>query len=135
MAFLNWDDSLSVKIDSIDEEHKKLIGLINDFYQDIYTKSPREKIRETVKGLKDYTALHFSTEEKYMQKFDYPEYENHKQEHDHFVQRVLDYEERLNDGKFIVSIEITNFIKDWIQNHIKGTDQKYTEYFIERGIK
>ncbi len=135
MAFINWDDRLSVGVPSIDDEHKKLIGLINDFYQDIYEKSPWEKIVETVRGLKEYTTYHFATEERYMSNLGFPGYVPHKAEHELFVKAVNDYQRKLDDGKFIVSVEITNFIKDWIKNHILGTDKKYSGFFVSHGVK
>ena len=49
--------------------------------------------------------------------------------------KVLDYEERLKDGKFVVSVEITNFIKEWLTKHIMGTDKKYTSFPVEKGVK
>ena len=135
MAFINWSDELSVGVPSIDEEHKKLIGLINDFYRDIYEKSPREKIVETVRGLKDYTAYHFGTEEGHMSRLAYPSYKPHKTEHDLFVKTVNDFQRKLDDGKFVVTVEITNFIKDWIKNHILGTDKKYSGFFQSHGVR
>ena len=135
MAFMNWDDSLSVKVPSIDAEHQKLVALINDFYNDIYHKSPREKIRDTVQGLIDYTESHFLHEEKLMMEVAFEDYDQHKKEHDAFVAKVKEFHQRMEDGGFVVSIEITNFLKDWIKNHILGTDQKYMALFQEKGIQ
>ena len=54
----------------------------------------------------------------------------HKKEHDNFIQKVTDLEEKYTAGKMIISIEITNFLKDWINNHIKSSDQRYSEYIL-----
>jgi hemerythrin len=135
MEYIKWNDELSVKIDSIDAEHKKLIGLINQFYDGISSKSSREKIVEIVKGLKEYTAYHFATEEKYMKQFGYPGFDEHKAQHDAFVEKVMDYSERLKDGRFVISLEITNFIKEWITKHIMGTDKKYSAFLVAKGVK
>jgi len=135
MAYIKWTDELSVQIPSIDAEHKKLIGIINEFYDGINQKSSREKIADIVAGLKEYTVFHFATEETYMQKHGFPGYEEHKAQHKAFVAKVLDYEERLKDGKFVVSVEITNFIKEWLTKHIMGTDKKYTSFLVEKGVK
>ncbi len=134
MEFIKWNDELSVSIPSIDGEHKKLIGLINDFYNGIATKSSREQLITMVAGLKNYTAYHFSTEENYMRQHDFPGLADHKAQHDSFVAKVNDFSERLEDGRFVVSLEITNFIKDWITGHIMGTDKKYSAFLRERGV-
>ena len=135
MAIIEWDKSLSVKISSIDVQHKKLIDLINSFYENINQGSTKEKILELIKALKDYTVVHFSTEEKYMKQFHFPGYESHKKEHDRFVETVLNFEEKYKNGKFVLTLEITNFIKEWVTKHIMGTDQKYADFFVQKGLK
>jgi hemerythrin len=126
---------MSVKIKSIDDQHKKLFEIINDFYENISARSNNELILELVSGMKKYTSMHFNTEEKYMRQCSYPDYENHKKEHDDFISKVVDLEEKLKKGTIILSFEITNFLKDWIKNHIQSTDKKYSDFFIKHGIK
>lgn len=135
MSFLNWNENLSVKIISIDEQHKKLIELINKFYEDVSHRSNNENISLLIKGMKDYTQMHFDTEEKYMKQFSYPDYAIHKREHDLFIAKVSDVEEKFNKGIIILSFEITSFLKDWIKSHIQGSDKKYSDFFIRNGIK
>jgi len=135
MAAMNWDENLSVKINSIDLQHKKLIGLINSFYENINKGSGKEQILELIKAMKDYTVYHFSTEEKYLKQVNYPDFKNHKMEHDKFIEKVLNFEERYKSGKLLLTIEITNFIKEWITSHIMGTDKKYSDLLINNGLK
>lgn len=135
MAFLNWNESLSVKINSIDDQHKKLIELINRFYEQVSHRTNDENISILIKGMKEYTQMHFDYEERYMQQFSYPDYTAHKREHDLFIAKVADVEEKFSKGKVILSFEITSFLKDWIKNHIQGSDKKYTDFFIRNGVK
>lgn len=135
MAAIVWDETLSVKIESIDLQHKKLIDLINAFYENLNRDSNKEKMLELIVALKDYTIFHFSSEEKCMKQADYPDFEKHKTEHRKFVAAVQDFEDRYIQGKLLLSIEITSFIKEWITKHIKGTDRKYSDLFIKKGIK
>jgi hemerythrin-like metal-binding protein len=135
MAFINWSDELSVQIESIDDQHKKLIEQINLFCTNFNQGSKKEKMETLIKAMKDYTVFHFTTEEKYMQQLNYPDYSSHKAEHDKFVKTVSNFEERYKNGKLLISLEITNFIKDWASNHIQGTDKKYSDFFIRNGVK
>lgn len=134
MAFITWNDSLSVRIDSIDEQHKKLIEMINDFYDNVSKKSNDELISKLVIGMKTYTQMHFRTEERYMQQFKYPNYEQHKKEHDAFISKVNDLEVKIRTGKAILSFEITTFLKDWIKNHIQEEDKQYINLFQKNGL-
>ena len=135
MAYINWNNDLSVKIDSIDEQHKKLIDLINEFYENIQKRSNHENISALILGMKDYTIKHFQEEEKYMQQLDYQDYTSHKREHDTFLSKVTTLEEKFNGGKLIISFEITGFLKDWLKNHIQGVDKKYSDFFISKGVR
>jgi len=135
MAFVNWSETLSVKIDSIDQQHKKLFELINDFYANIQNRSNKESISTLIGGMKKYTQVHFTNEEGYMKRFNYPEYASHKKEHDEFLAKVAGLEEKYNQGKLIMSIEITSFLKDWLKNHIEVIDKKYSDFLINNGVK
>lgn len=135
MAFIEWNSSLSVKIDSIDNQHKKLVEMINSFYDNIEKKSKNDLISGIIVKMKNYAILHFNTEEKYFKQFYYPQYEQHKLEHDKFIEKVADVEKRFNEGKLVLTLEITNFLKDWLKNHIQGSDMKYSEFLIRNGVK
>jgi hemerythrin-like metal-binding protein len=135
MATINWNDALSVKIESIDVQHRKLIDLINHFYDNVNKQAPKELMFEMIQALKEYTVFHFSTEERYMKLHGFPEYLNHKAEHDAFVTKVLDIEARFKSGKILMTTEITGFIRNWVAKHIMETDKKYSDFLIAKGVK
>ena len=128
MALLSWDESLSVKIDKMDEQHQQLFDLINRFYDEVGKQSQKQLISDLIKGMKEYTILHFREEEQLMQQHGYPGLAQHKKQHSDFIDKVNDLQEKYEAGKMIISIEITNFLKDWIKNHIKDSDQQYNKY-------
>jgi len=134
MAAITWNESLSVKIESIDDQHKKLIDMINDFYENISKRTNNENILVLLQGMKKYTVEHFGYEERYMRQYSYPEYEQHKHEHDNFIARVTALEEKFKKGTIILSYEITSFLKDWIKHHIQNSDMKYTSFFQNNGM-
>ena len=70
-----------------------------------------------------------------MTRLAYPAYKPHKSEHELFVKTVNELQQKLDDGKLVVTLEITNFIKDWIKNHIMGTNKKYSGFFLSHGVK
>jgi len=135
MALFVWNEKLSVNIKSIDEQHKKLIDMINDFYDNIAKRPNSENMSKLLGSMKDYIQVHFKYEENYMKQYGYEFYESHKSEHDFFVSKVAEVEERLNKGKMVLSLEITIFLKDWLIKHIQIADKKYSEYFIAKGLK
>jgi hemerythrin len=134
MAALYWNDSYSVKIDTIDKQHKKLFKMVNDFYDNINKRPTNEIILKLIHDMKMYTVMHFSTEESYMKRYKYPNYEIHKKEHDEFIDKVITLEERLKNGIPVLSFEITNFLKNWIKEHIQKTDMQYSDFLVKHGV-
>lgn len=120
-----WTDDLSVNNTLIDNEHKKLFALIDSFYNGIKDNSPRERLEQLIGGLVDYTKTHFANEENHMRRMNYPQLKEHQQLHQHFIDKTQNYYDRLKEGKLILSIEVTNFLKEWLVKHIKGSDQQY----------
>jgi hemerythrin-like metal-binding protein len=135
MAFLFWEYDLSVDIESIDNQHKKLIDLINQFYENIRLSSNKELIADLIAGMKSYTIFHFNAEEKLLKQYNYPDFEIHKKEHENFLNKVNDLENRFRAGKLIISFEITDFLKKWIRNHIMETDSQYSGFLKNKGVK
>lgn len=135
MAMMTWNDNLSVKVAEIDQQHKRLIAMINELNDAMKVGKGKDVLEKIVSSLITYTATHFKTEEKYFTLYRYPDAENHKKEHVAFVQKVSNFKEGLEKGKMSLTIEVINFLSDWLKNHIMGTDKKYSQFFNEKGLK
>lgn len=133
MAFMQWDSDFSVNVAEIDQQHQKLVGMLNEFYGHV-GKNAGQAFRTLLDSLVDYTQYHFSTEENYFRKFSYPEAANHTEEHRQFTEKVLDVKNRLNQKKLVLSLEITTFLKDWLTHHIKVNDKAYSGFFNKNGL-
>jgi hemerythrin len=124
-----WDDSLLVNFEIIDNQHKGLIDIINDLIRGCDKGKVIKDIIfiKTLRKAVEYAQIHFSTEEKYLQQVNYPDFEAQKKEHNAFVSEVVkqlkSFEENQNDPAALVE-----FLKDWLLNHIAVMDKKYTPY-------
>ncbi len=133
MAFIKWSDEYSVGVIEIDDQHKKLFEMIDDFY-DAMRADNKKALEDLLNSLAEYTMYHFRTEENYFDKFRYADSEKHKKEHQVFVDKVLDVKSSMQSGKFVISVDVTNFIKKWILDHVAVTDKKYTQCSNHNGL-
>jgi len=79
-------------------------------------------------GLADYTAIHFKTEEDLMVQHKYLSFQEHKKEHDDLIQQVQVFRLRAEKNDLAITIDLMMFLKDWLVNHIMGTDKKMGEF-------
>lgn len=134
MAYMGWDQSFSVNVKEIDNQHKKLVDLVNGLHEAMKLGKGKDIMSKVLDELIKYTATHFATEENFMTKHNYPLYSQHKREHDKFVKQVLSYQNDYNSGKIAITLDVMNFLKDWLVNHILGTDKKVGSFLNEKGI-
>ncbi|MDP2847137.1 MAG: bacteriohemerythrin [Humidesulfovibrio sp.] len=132
---MTWTDDLSVGIRLIDEQHKVLLGLINELHAGMRARKSDAVLAGVVERLKEYTVKHFGQEEEYFERYGYPETAAHKELHAKLVQQVLDFEAGLKSGQAKVTMDIMRFLKDWLVKHIMGTDKKYSGFLQSKGLR
>ena len=92
---IEWEEKYSVGISMLDEEHKKLIGILNKaIFAKEHNDNP-EEIKEVLREMTKYALTHFATEETYMDEFNYPEYQGHKEEHRDFSIETIAYRDKV----------------------------------------
>ena len=122
---ITWDQSLSVGVSSIDDDHKKLLDIINRV--DDRTDKSRAQLVEIFKELRDYTHYHFSREEELMVENNYTLLSQHKAEHTLFISTVEDFTKRATDEQDLNALqaEATSFLSRWLSRHIRWSDLDY----------
>jgi len=128
VQFMSWSDSLSVHNETVDSEHKELIRLINLLSDAIQQGKSKSVMSSVLDDLINYTDYHFSDEEKLFMPSDYPYKDAHIKQHQGFVKKIQDLKEAYSSGQAVLGTETLAFLKDWLLNHIKGTDQGYARY-------
>ena len=134
MALLTWTGDFSVKINDIDNQHMKLVNLINDLHSAMKEGKGKEVLGKIIRELVSYTKYHFTFEEKLLTQHKFPGYSLHRTEHEEFTNKVSGFENDYKQGKAVLSQEVLLFLKDWLVNHIKGTDKNYSAYLNSAGV-
>ncbi|MBL7004708.1 MAG: bacteriohemerythrin [Gammaproteobacteria bacterium] len=130
--FLSWNDDLSVGIEDIDHDHKRLINLINNLQTAVLYPAGESYERQALKDLIDYTVYHFDREEELMQKYDYPDFDAHQQTHKNMIEKVNNYVDRYESDSEEAIGELLKFLKIWLIKHIAGTDQEYSDHIKQK---
>jgi len=133
--FVEWKDDYSVGIDSIDQQHKKLLNLINQLQTAVDYSTGEQFEREALDELVDYTKTHFSYEEGLMRDNDYPDFEPHKAQHEKMFAKVEEVLAEYEQDQDTAMANAAEYLKDWLINHINGTDKEYSSYLIGKGVK
>ena len=85
-------------------------------------------IRDRITFLEGYTKEHLVEEERLMRVSSYPEYAEHKEEHDAIIATFLEINERINQSREIsVVVELKNFLLGWVFQHTSNTDMEYKD--------
>lgn len=135
MPLMTWTEKMSVGVKQLDDDHKKLVGMVNQLYDGISTGKGKEALGPVLDGLVDYTKLHFGHEESLFAKTGYAVAAAHKREHDALTNQVLDVQAKFKAGNSAtLSLEVMNFLKNWLVTHIQGSDQKYTAHLNAKGV-
>ena len=123
MALFVWTEALRVGNDFIDGDHKKLIAMVNSFHDAMVQGRGNEVIGRVLNNLVAYTKEHFKREETEMQRIRYASYLTHKREHDKLIRQVVDLQNDFSNGKAMLTITVSKFLKDWLIEHIEKTDK------------
>ncbi len=135
MSLITWSDNLSVGVEEIDNQHKKLIQLINGLHDHLLAGDANEIMGKVLERVIDYTSFHFGTEEKLMEKYDYSFSSAHRREHKKLVETALDLQSKLNSGNTHITAETMTFLKDWLYHHILEVDKLFGKHLNSHGVR
>jgi len=134
MALITWNDSYSVNVKEMDDQHMKLVEMINQLHDAMKLGKGKEVVGKVLTGLTDYTRRHFTSEENLMRIHGYSGYEAQKKAHDNLISQVADIRKKYSEGS-VQSQQVISFLKDWLIRHIQGMDQDYGPHLNGKGVK
>jgi len=132
--FIPWTSEFETGITIIDDQHKVLVKLINQLYND-FGSANRGGMKKVIKELTNYTEYHFTCEEDIFRKINYDDALKHSEQHHQFVKKVVDFQSDYEKGSAVMSMDIIEFLKKWLLTHILKVDMQYVEEFKRNGIK
>ena len=134
MAFFEWSQEYSVGLRAIDDQHKKIVDIMNELFDAIRYGKEEEAIRPVFVELLRYANGHFGKELELFERYHYVDEAKHVDEHNYFIGRVksLMIQGYLSDRS--VPLETLHFLKTWFTGHMLKTDVEYCRYFARQEL-
>lgn len=131
---IKWNDVFTTKNDSIDDQHKKLFEMINDFEKMVREGQAEKGAAEALEFLGKYVQYHFSFEEKLMDEKQCPSAEENKESHAKFLNVYAEFQQRFEKDGYndAWALELLKTIQDWLIHHICGIDVQL-KYCVDEG--
>lgn len=131
MKNIIWDQTLSVEVDEIDEDHRKLVDLFNILSHSLEEGDAENYIEAVLDELISCTIWHFRHEERLMLLYKYEAYEEHKAEHDDLIDSVKELQKKFYKEKKLLTNEDVEYLDTWLTEHILGHDMKLGFYLMK----
>jgi hemerythrin-like metal-binding protein len=130
-----WNDRLSVGIEVIDNDHKRLVGIANQLYDAIGARRNKQILGGLLDELSEYTAGHFAREEEIFRSTGYADAVEHTAQHREYLEQVASLIERHKNGSKGVTLELMNGLKNSLFDHVLGSDAKYIPHLRAQGYR
>ena len=135
MPLIQWTPALSVKVRHLDEQHQAIVTLINNLDEAMAQGQGKAVLGQIISELARYSVWHFTEEENLFDTLGYPDAAAHVAEHKRFIAEVMKAQADFDFGKPAQSIQVIDFLTDWLSTHVCGSDQKYSAFFNEKGVR
>ena len=132
-----WEPRYATGVKLIDAQHRELMNLTNQLYHACLGKdvSLEAVFRDTMKRMVDYVHFHFKTEIELLERVGFPQFHDHKKQHDTLVKDILEAVKDYEDGNKFVPNAFVRTLKEWIFGHIGIYDRIYAAFIAEQKKK
>jgi hemerythrin len=128
VAMFRWTADYSVGIRQIDEEHQQLFILAESLHQAMLEGKGKAILVDLLASLVAYTCYHFAHEEHLMERIGYPDYRQHREQHENLRSKVREMQERAASGETTMTIDVAQFVMEWVKRHIIASDRRIGHY-------
>ncbi len=132
---IQWSEKLAVGIAEIDNQHQRLIALINELSEIEHDQQKEmQAVEKALDELVSYTLYHFGTEERLMEDYVYADEETHLRGHEQFLETITQMVENFSENEAVTAQQIINYLSVWLNQHILRTDKALAAYLLKRGV-
>lgn len=134
---IEWTPQFSVNVRAMDEQHKRIFEMLDELNRIVRQEQKGHDLIDVLDGMVTYVQEHFSAEEKLLTKFNYPDFDSHKDEHQDFIHQTNKFRVRYFQGEDDqeLGVELMKYLFRWLKQHILIRDRAYSEYLNDCGVK
>jgi len=125
LTHIQWKERYNIDYKEVDAQHRRLLDILNQLLDLVQCKRPADEISIVFHRLCAYALDHFSLEEHYLEASGYPGLARQREDHAHFVGKILEFNERYDPADPAFLLETFEFLKTWYLQHILRTDTEY----------
>ena len=114
--------------ETVDAQHNRLLEQLLNLKRSTLEKADHVHLTNILSDLSSYVIEHFAYEETLMEEIGYPDLESHKAKHKVFEQKIEEALVAQRLGSIRVSINLIDFLKNWIVNHINKEDKAISNF-------
>lgn len=134
MESINWRDEFSVGVAEMDQQHKKLLGMINRLIAEQKVLTDPKTIANLLTEMIDYADEHFRAEEFLMAEYAYDRKNEQEAQHKAFIEKTQSFCSASNIGPNILSGALLDYLGTWLVGHILTEDMHYKVFFNNKGL-
>ena len=127
---LEWSDIFSVGNDKIDIQHKRILNYINLLSSPPYNSVRNEEFHELLAEISEYALFHIKYEEELLRQLNYPDYEEHKKEHDNLIENATLFSLNAESHEIETPEQLRAFLISWWEDHILVQDMKFKPFLL-----
>ncbi|MDJ0957315.1 MAG: hemerythrin family protein [Arenicellales bacterium] len=111
-----------------------MIALVNNLHAAVEACANKDDLKDLLVELVEFTRKHFSTEEKLMEEYDYPDLATHHKEHRLLLQYLIDLVDAVSSGKKLTFCSDYDVSTDWVLIHISECDKSLGAFLNSKGV-
>jgi hemerythrin len=135
MPLILWTDHMSVGVKLLDNDHKKLVLLVNNLSDGVVAGQARQELESNFGKLVEFTRLHFSNEERLLEETGYSGTAAHRQEHNRLLDQLMELQARfLSGAEEAKDQDVMNRLRAWLFKHTQGADQDFVSHLKARRV-
>ena len=124
MPLLQWKDNYSVGIAAVDHEHKELIDLINQLYDELMARREPLVASAFFGDLIKAISAHFALEERFMRERSYDQLSQHKADHERLLDDILGIMDEFDRDESTSREDLAARLEAWFSRHFETHDSR-----------